>query len=373
VFALDMPVNYAPPLNRNANYQLISGEELDKRRAFSITSYPQYNTGAISKIEYAQARQMPDAPSQKIKELVSALQGFSASPEVFIENVLNHFRQEDFHYTLTPPLMENNPIETFLFETRHGFCSHYASAFVYLMRVAEIPARVVTGYQGGEYNAVGDFLEIRQADAHAWTEVWLENKGWVRFDPTAAIAPERIERGLDINSLSEGAAIRYAPTSDAVKGAMNWLMQAKQVWSNIDYSWQRWVINYNSASQNGFLSGFGINDIESMVTWMAGIVASMTVLLCLVLLYRRPAPVDPVLKHYRRFLKKMENAGYAKRAGEGPKAYADRIKSKLPDSAAAIQEITRLFLALNYGRSPGAEQLKQLQEQVGAFKVKNPG
>ncbi|HBA65171.1 MAG TPA: DUF3488 domain-containing protein, partial [Methylococcaceae bacterium] len=100
--------------------------------------------------------------------------------------VLQHFNRENFSYTLTPPLMENNPIETFLFETRSGFCSHYAAAFTYLMRVADIPARVVTGYHGGVLNPVGNFLEIRQADAHAWTEVWLENRGWVRVDPTAA-------------------------------------------------------------------------------------------------------------------------------------------------------------------------------------------
>ena len=207
VFALDMPADFSLPLNRNANYQLITSENPDKRAEYKITSYPDYNTGYLTRTEYKDSTQLPGEPSGKIKQLVKQLHGFDSPPEHFIKQLLNHFRKENFHYTLTPPLMEENPIETFLFETRYGFCSHYAAAFVYLMRVAHIPARVVTGYQGGELNKVGNFLEIRQANAHAWAEVWLEHKGWVRFDPTAAIAPERIEQNINIDQLVPGGAI----------------------------------------------------------------------------------------------------------------------------------------------------------------------
>ena len=152
VFALDMPREFPQPLRQNANYQLITSDDLNKRSEFKLTSYPTYNTGYLTKTEYKDARQLPGAPSEKLKQLVAQLHGFDSASDVFINLLLNHFRKEDFHYTLTPPLMEDNPIETFLFETRYGFCSHYASAFVYLMRVANIPARVVTGYQGGEFN-----------------------------------------------------------------------------------------------------------------------------------------------------------------------------------------------------------------------------
>ena len=195
----------------------------------------------------------------------------TALPTYFIKQLLNHFRKENFHYTLTPPLMEENPIETFLFETRYGFCSHYAAAFVYLMRVAHIPARVVTGYQGGELNKVGNFLEIRQANAHAWAEVWLEHKGWVRFDPTAAIAPERIEQNINIDQLVPGGTISYIPASAAAQEAFDWLKQTRQLWSNVDYQWQRWVINYDNNNQSSFLSSLGIADIKAMIYWMVGI------------------------------------------------------------------------------------------------------
>ncbi len=370
VFGLDMPSGFPDTLSKNAYYQLISADELNKRTEYKLTSYPDYNTGFITKTEYQQARQLPKAPSDKIKQLVQNLNGFNGDPEDFIQQLLQHFRQEDFHYTLTPPLMEVNPIETFLFETRHGFCSHYASAFVYLMRVADIPARVVTGYQGGEFNAVGGFLEVRQADAHAWAEVWLENKGWQRFDPTAAIAPERIERGIDINRLSPGGVVSFAVPSEGAKAAFDWLKRTRQLWSNIDYNWQRWVINYNTANQSNFLSSFGISDFKKMVYWMMALVAVITAMLSAVLLYRRPPRLDPELKIYNLFLKKLKKTGFEKRPGEGARDFAERIKPKMPKNADEIEEITTAFIAQHYGNQPTNIRLNQLEILVRSIKLK---
>jgi protein-glutamine gamma-glutamyltransferase len=369
VFALDMPADYPKPLERNANYQLITIDNLDKRSEFKLVSYPAYNTGYLTKTEFKDALQMPGTPSEKIKQLVTQLHGYDSAPDIFINQLLNHFRKEDFHYTLTPPLMEDNPIETFLFETRFGFCSHYASAFVYLMRVANIPARVVTGYQGGEFNTVGNFLEIKQADAHAWAEVWLENRGWVRFDPTAAIAPERIEKNIDIASLVPGGLISYAAPSAGAKAAFNWLKQARQLWSNVDYNWQRWVINYNNSNQASFLSSFGITDFKKMVYWMMGIIAIITAILSLFLLYRRPKPTDPVLVIYNRYLKKIAKAGFNKETGEGARDFAERIKVHLPEQVEGIEEITMAFIGLRYGSKPTEDDFKQLERLVSLFKA----
>jgi protein-glutamine gamma-glutamyltransferase len=368
VFALDMPAEYPKPLNQNANYQLITSDGLDKRTEFKLTSYPNYNTGYLTKTEYKDARQLPGAASDNDKKLVAQLHGFDRAPDVFINQLLNHFRKEDFHYTLTPPLMEENPIETFLFETRYGFCSHYASAFVYLMRVADIPARVVTGYQGGEFNAVGNFLEIKQADAHAWAEVWLDKQGWVRFDPTAAIAPERIEKNIDIASLVPGGLISYASPGTG-QTAFNLLKQARQLWNNVDYNWQRWVINYNNTNQASFLSSFGIADFKTMVYWMMAILGIITAILSLFLLYRRPEALDRTLIVYNRFLKKIAKAGLSKNTGEGARDYAERIKSRLPGQAARIEEITAAFINLRYGKYPTEEGFKRLDRLVVLFKI----
>jgi len=281
IFALDMPAQYSSPLTLNTSYQLITLDSPGKRTEYKVTSYTDYNTGPISSSEYKVATQLPGEPSDKIKQLVGQLHGFDSVPDNFINQLLNHFRVEDFHYTLTPPIMEENPIESFLFKTRYGFCSHYASAFVYLIRVAHIPARVVTGYQGGELNKVGDFLEIRQADAHAWAEVWLENRGWVRVDPTAAIAPERIERNTNLGRQTTGGiATENMP-------AYNLLQQARQLWSSVDYSWQRWVINYDNKSQSSFLSLFGISDLKAMIYWMIAVIGLITALLCWFLLRQK--------------------------------------------------------------------------------------
>lgn len=367
VFALDMPQQFSAPLTLNAGYQLTTAERTDQRAEYQVTSYPDYNTGPINAGEYQAATQLPGAPSDKIRQLVDKLHGFDSAPDHFINQLLSHFRTEDFHYTLTPPVMDENPIESFLFQTRYGFCSHYASAFVYLMRVAHIPARVVTGYQGGELNKAGGFLEIRQADAHAWAEVWLTDRGWVRVDPTAAIAPERIEREINIDRQTAygiASANNFLP-----RPAYNWLKQARQLWGNIDYNWQRWVINYDNKSQSSFLSAFGINDLKAMIYWMIAIIAAITVVLCWFLLYQKPKAADKVLLIYKRFCKKLAKHGLFRDSGEGAKDFADRVKVKLPEQAEAIDRITALFIKLRYGRAAAtSEDLQQFRTLVGLFK-----
>jgi transglutaminase-like putative cysteine protease len=363
VFALDMPIEFPSPLSLNAAYQLTTLNRLDKRVEYNVISYPEYNTGPINPGEYKTAIQLPGEPSDEIKQLVAQLHGFDSTPDNFINQLLNHFRVEDFHYTLTPPVIEENPIENFLFKTRYGFCSHYASAFVYLMRVAHIPARVVTGYQGGELNKAGDFLEIRQADAHAWAEVWLNGRGWVRVDPTAAIAPERIE-----HNSNEAWQTAYGIATANVP-AYNWLKQARQLWGNVDYNWQRWVINYDNKSQTNFLSSFGINDLKNLAYWMIAVIASITAVLCWFLLYQKPKASDKALSIYKRFCKKLAKQGLIRSAGEGAKDFAERVKTKLPEQAADIDRITAVFIKLRYGRTAADEDLQQLKRLVGLFRA----
>jgi transglutaminase-like putative cysteine protease len=369
VFALDMPAEFSLLLSRNANYQLITSVSPNKRAEYKITSYPNYNTGYITRTEFKDTTQLPGEPSGKIKQLVKQLQGFDSTPEHFIKHLLNHFRNENFHYTLTPPLMEENPIETFLFATRYGFCSHYAAAFVYLMRVAHIPARVVTGYQGGELNKVGHFLEIRQADAHAWAEVWMENKGWVRFDPTAAVAPERIEQNINIDQLVPGGAISYVSASTAAQEAFNWLKQTQQLWSNVDYNWQRWVINYDNKRQSRFLSSLGITDIKAMIYWMLGIIGLITALLSWLLLHQKQKTTDRVLRIYNRFCKKLVKRRLLRDRSEGAKDFAERVKIKLPEQAINIDQITDLFIKLRYGKNATLDDLNNFSILVARFQI----
>ena len=368
VFALDMPHVFSEPLRQNAYYQLITLNNPDQRTEYKISSYPRYNTGFINYADYQDSTQLPSEPSPKIKQLVTQLHGFDNTPEQFIKQLLNHFRHEDFHYTLTPPLMAENPIERFLFDTRAGFCSHYAAAFVYLMRVAHIPARVVTGYQGGELNKVGDFLEIRQADAHAWAEVWLDHKGWVRVDPTAAVAPERIERTVTIEQLLPGGLIRFAESDTALQ-ATNWLKKAQQLWQNVDYNWQRLIVNYDNKNQTRFLSSFGIADLKTLVYWMIALISTITALLSWLLLYQKQQRRDPIMRIYHRYCKKLGKHGFIRATGEGAKDFANRVKQGMPEQAAHIDRITDLFIKLHYGKNASSDDFKALRLWVAHLKI----
>jgi protein-glutamine gamma-glutamyltransferase len=368
VFALDMAENFDASLRRNGLFQLQTSKRLSERAEYNITSRPFYNTGAISQDEYKTNLQLPVAASKRQLELIKTLHGFDIKPELFIQNLLNHFRQEKFYYTLTPPLMPEDPIDTFLFETRSGFCSHYATAFVYLLRIAKIPARVVGGYQGGEINKVGKFLEVRQADAHAWAEVWLDNKGWVRFDPTAAIAPERIERGVNVDLQIASGAVNFSPLiGDAA--TLSWLKRSRQLWQSIDYNWQRWVINYNGANQMQFLQSLGIDDIAALTKWLIGSIVLISLPLAWWLLRQKSIATNKAVKYYQRFCTKLAKAGIEKKLGEGARDFAERAKKQRPDLAAQIEQITTLFIRLRYQADTVAGDLQSLKACVGSLRI----
>lgn len=369
VFALDMPAQFNAPLTRNGNYQLITAKSPDQRAEYQITSYPKYNTGYITRTEYRDNLQLPGKPSDRLRALVKQLKGFDRPPEVFIKNLLKHFRSENFYYTLKPPLMEDNPIERFLFDSRSGFCSHYATAFVYLMRIADIPARVVTGYQGGELNAIGNFLEVRQANAHAWTEVWLQNKGWVRVDPTAAIAPQRIEQSVDIDQQIASGTVRFITDNQNLPAAISWLKQARQLWTNVDYNWQRWVINYNSQNQESFLSRLGIKDIKTMIYWMVSCIALIASISAGLILYQKPKIQNKAVLYYQKFCHKLSQQGLDRKQGEGAKDFAQRVIERFPERSIDVSRITALFIKIHYGQNADDNDLKQFKRQVELFKL----
>lgn len=370
VYALEMPAEIPPAVNMSGDYQILSRDNPDQRTEYRFSSYPGYDTGKIQPDVRQINLQLPASPSNQIKKLVKRLRGFDSGPEVFVQNVMNHFRQQNFSYTLMPPLMEEKPIETFLFETRTGFCSHYAAAFTYLMRVAGVPARVVTGYQGGELNKVGRFLEIRQANAHAWTEVWLQDKGWVRVDPTSAIAPERIEQSLDIARQIASGAVSFVDINNPLAQKLNWLKQASQLWNNIDYNWNRWVINYNSANQARFLSSLGIDNIKSMLYWLLAIITLITAILSWILLRKKHQTVDKIMGYYNRFCRQFAKKGYYRKNSEGPLNFADRMIIHFPEHNSAIVAITELFIKLRYTKNKDQNDLHLFIKKIGHFKLK---
>ncbi|GAB4263651.1 MAG: protein-glutamine gamma-glutamyltransferase TgpA [Methylomicrobium sp.] len=365
VFALDMPAQYDESLHRNAHYQMIGHHKTGEAAEFSLVSYPQYNTGYITRVEYRQNRQLPADPSPRIIELVERLGGFAGDPERYIERVLDYFNPHQFSYTLSPPAMGEQPIETFLFEAKAGFCSHFATAFVYLMRVADVPARVVGGYQGGEFNKVGRFWEVRQANAHAWAEVWLRGKGWVRVDPTAAVLPERVERSVDVSAqVDTGTVSLSEPESGEERQQGVSVERLRQWFDTLDYQWQRWVVSYGRGDSWVRLER---PDIGRLMPKLYGLLAGggLIVLVSMRWVLRQPKTKLPVeVRLYRRFCRRLARVGVTIEPGEGALSFAARAKREKPEWSVWIDEVTEAFVQLRYGRSSDGASLRRLQDSI---------
>jgi hypothetical protein len=288
-----------------------------------------------------------------------------------VDAILAHFRREAFVYTLQPPALGSvHPVDEFLFRTQRGFCEHYASAFTVLARAAGIPARVVTGYQGGEINPYSERLVLRQSEAHAWAEVWLQGRGWTRIDPTGAIAPERIELGLgDALPLGErvpGSALR----------SFRALEQLRQSWDAFNSLWTDWVLGYGPERQLALLARLGMPgaDWRALVIGLTVLVAAIMLALTLWLAWRLRTPRDPeTVRLYREFCRRLERAGLARAPQEGPQDFAARIAAARPALAQPVAQITRIYVALRYeSRAHRRSLIELLRREVRAFRPRSP-
>ncbi|HLF97247.1 MAG TPA: DUF3488 and transglutaminase-like domain-containing protein [Methylococcaceae bacterium] len=353
LLALDLPARFPADTVQTPDLHLLARDQVTARKLYAVTSYPSYHTGPIGTEEQRLGLQLPGRPGPEIKKLVESWLLDARSDAEIVDRSLKHFHDEPFVYTLNPPPLGGHPVEQFLFETRRGFCEHYATAFVMLMRIAGIPARIVTGYLGGHWNPVGRFMEVKQADAHAWAEVWLDGKGWTRVDPTAAVAPERVERGLDLDSQFAGREIAFArPAAELAAAVWRYRDLWKSVrngWASVDHAWQRWVLGYTTDSQNRLLEWLGLADWRRLGLWLAAGVTAIGVLLSVFLLRRREPPADPALRLYRLYCRKLERLGLSRRASEGPLDFAARVAAERPELAASAQAVAALYSRARYG------------------------
>ncbi|MFZ6745869.1 transglutaminase TgpA family protein [Undibacterium sp. JH2W] len=361
LFALDMPGSN-PEIEGAAGSAAFISRLMETRRdqatneriKYSVASYTNYSLDADSSKEaQASSLALPESYNPRTQAFANSLRAQYQDDQQLILAVLKYFRRESYVYTLEPPRLGRNSADEFLFDTKAGFCEHYASAFVLLMRAAGIPARVVTGYQGGELNSVDGFLEIRQSDAHAWTEVWLEGKGWLRVDPTAAVAPERVERSLNYAVPRQGLAglMNLSPAS------VSFFHQVRMQWSAVNNSWNQWVLNYSPSAQRSFLNSLGFMKVDwAQIALLFFIVASLVIgLMALPLIRNRPR-ITALDKVYFSFCRKMEKKTAARALHEGPKAYLERLRTSLP--TAEFEDAERfltLYASARYGKDPGPE------------------
>lgn len=372
VFALDLPAKFPDELAQTSELVLLSRQPIGERRQFHLASVTDYRFAAIEPGQRQRSLQLPDRVSERVRQLVRSWQDGDLASRAVVQRALRFFREEAFYYTLTPPSAGADPVDGFLFETRRGFCEHYATSFVILMRLAGIPARVVTGYQGGTWNPLGRFLEVKQADAHAWAEVWFDDGGWSRIDPTAAVAPERIERGLDVETqiavgeisfnLPEGAALSSG------RALADYLRQARQVWASVDHAWNWWVLSYGNDSQHRLLERLGVVDWRGMLRWLGGGLVVSVALAAWLILPRRSRTEDPVQAAYRKFVTEMARRGVVKHPAEGPADFGRRAAAALPELAAPVGHITDLYVRLRYGSTPDPRSLPTLRRMVGRLR-----
>lgn len=364
LFALDSPGTPPPDAGYTRWYELVADDPVRDLRRYELTSATDYRLQpSLSTADRRFQTIVPGGAHPRTRELVSGWTDAGLADRAIVERALNWFRDRPFVYTLSPPALPGDVVDQFLFGTREGFCEHYAGAFAVMMRLAGIPARVVGGYLGAEAVAGGEYYVVRQSDAHAWVEVWLEGAGWQRVDPTSTVAPERIEVGLD------AAVPDTDPVPFLARREASWLRGAALFWDRVNAEWNSLVLGYDADMQLRLLSFFSAGTLQSVATALGiGLAAVLALLAGLARWQHRAEPVPESVRWWSRACRRLARVGVARRPAEGPRDFARRVATERPADAAAFDEITRLYTALRYGDADETRHLAALKTAVARFR-----
>lgn len=358
LFALDVAQSSTADVQQNSDFSLRHGQPVEQVLHYVVNSWPQALRGTEpSAASLASNLQLPEDGDPRSRAWALELKSQYPSSEALVEQVLRHFNQEPFGYTLKPPPVGINSIDEFLFRTQRGFCAHYAGAMTFVLRAAGIPARVVAGYQGGELNPAGKFLTVHQFDAHAWVEYWQVGVGWQSVDPTFQVAPERIEQGLEQALSTEQSFLADSPLSLLRYRNIGWLNNVRLTWDNLNYGWQRWVLGYQSAQQLQLLqSWFGRMDSQVLLLAIVGGGGLLLAILALFLFKPWQRNQDPLLRQFFRFQTLLARHGVQRHVAEGPRAFAVRAAQQLPAQQDAIMTFAQAFEAQQYAANDADTQ-----------------
>ena len=369
LFALDVPARSQLPqgMTLHPDLQLTDVRLVRERRRYEMTSFLDYRYGEnASQAERRQALQFDESRNPRTVALGRQWRRESASEADVLQKAFQYFNRE-FTYTLEPPVLDaRNPYDAFLFETKQGFCEHYAGSFALAMRAAGIPARVVTGYQGGEVNQLNGELVVRQADAHAWTEIWLRDRGWVRVDPTAAVSPLRVEGGVN----AALGPIGVLPTLIAAD-PLGLLSGIRDAWRAMNSQWDAWIVGYSMDRQRQFFSQLGFPGVDwrALGLWLLVVTLVVGGAISVGLFLRdRPRRDEPSLAAWNGFCAKLAASGLPRAPHEGPLDYLRRVHAARPAAAAAADEITRRYVEARYGSGASRDELRELARRVREFR-----
>jgi transglutaminase-like putative cysteine protease len=368
LFALDVadPATLPPRSRMHGSGLVLSHTQVKDRLSYQMVSFTRYQLQPqLDEWTREATLQLPFSGNDRARQLAQSWRTEGLDDAAIVQRALAMYNQEKFFYTLQPPIMRaGDTVDQFLFETRRGFCEHYASSFTFLMRAAKVPARVVTGYQGGALNDIGFYYVVRQSDAHAWTEVWLEGEGWRRVDPTAAVAPSRIERGVT-RALEESGGLPDSMASRSIR----WRYALEARWDYVNATWNEWVLAYGPQLQMEFLSRFGLSDLRSMILALTIISTLFMAAAGLILLRqtRVATQSDAALKLWIRAQRRLEALGLKQGSSEGPQDFIERGIRKRPDLAERLTRLRDAYLRMRYLEDPRPALKNELEAAVKAL------
>lgn len=367
LLALEAPTELPPDALLAPSMAVLSRLPLQQRQRYTLSSAPSYRYNVEeSDSVLKRTLQLPPGRNPRTRALAEDWRRADPGPERLVQRALDYFRTSGFVYSLQPGLLGEHPVDDFLFQSREGFCEHYASAFVVLMRASGVPARVVGGYQGGEINPIDGYLVVRQSDAHAWAEVWLAGRGWVRVDPTAVVAPARIQSGLP-RSLRANDPLPALLQLDA-----DWLRNLRYRWDAASNAWNQWVLGYNPQRQRELMSRFGLPDADWRTLAPILLAACTALLLGMTVwaLYKHP-PADPALRLWRRALARLRRQQVICEPWETPFALASRLRIERPELAGLMEAVAASYCDARYGtgtteaqEASRTDQLRKLRAAV---------
>jgi protein-glutamine gamma-glutamyltransferase len=374
LFGLDVPGELPARSFMHSDLQLRAHRPVEQRVRYEMMSYLKYQYGqgttpgeAATLAQHQRANlRYPADRNPRLVALGRQWAGENPDPRTIMAKAGRLF-STGFTYTLEPPVLDPiHPYDDFVFNSRQGFCEHYSGSFVLLMRAAGIPARVVTGYQGGEVNPLNNELIVRQADAHAWAEVWVKDEGWVRIDPTAAASPLRIEGGVNA-ALGPIGVIPSLIAADA----FGVLSKLRYAWQFANSQWEQWVVGYNMDRQRQFFGqlGFASIDWRTLGFWLLVATFLIGAAVTFGLLVRdRPPRREPSVVAWDRFCAKLAGQGLAREPHEGPLDYLQRIRQTRPALAKEVEDITARYIEARYGNGATREELRELRRRVDEFR-----
>jgi len=381
-FALDYPVQTSRAV------RIVNGQVLRKTWSdFTPTNYQVFSQLSgewpeeLFDSERREVLQLPEKIAPEVRQLAQSWREQAGNQSDIMAQALNFFAEQGFRYTTRPGLYsEEDFLSSFLFRKKRGFCEHYAAAFTMLMRLAGLPARVVVGYQGGVYNPVGNYLAVRQSDAHAWTEVWQEGRGWIRIDPTAVVIPERLSIGSEIldylKSGGEGDFDFMAAWQRALRRGFlrRLLLEINHYIDVINNKWNLWIISFDRREQRRLFRSLGISPKNPFLMALALICAALALIMALSFRFRDRVKVDQAAKAFGVLQKRLENSGLRKISSEGSVTFLEKAARCFPHAAGEIREIKKIHAELRFGRERAGRpaEITRLLRLIKKLQLKKP-